>query len=57
MTLSLSEMTEAARAVATPLYADLPGDIAVSFEFFPPKTEAMERMLWESVATLTPLAP
>ncbi len=55
--LSLPQMTEAARALATPLYADLPGDIAVSFEFFPPKTEAMERTLWESVATLTPLAP
>ena len=57
MTLSLPQMAEAARALSTPLYADLPGDIAVSFEFFPPKTEAMERTLWESVATLTPLAP
>ena len=57
MTLSLAQMNEAARALGTPLYADLPGDIAVSFEFFPPKTEAMERTLWESVATLTPLAP
>lgn len=42
---------------AAPLYADLAGDIAVSFEFFPPKSEAMERTLWESVETLTPLAP
>lgn len=39
------------------IYADLPGDIAISFEFFPPKTEAMEKTLWESVETLTPLAP
>ncbi len=30
---------------------------AVSFEFFPPKTEAMERMLWESVARLAALSP
>ena len=57
MTLSLAQLNEAARALGTPLYADLPGDIAVSFEFFPPKTEAMERTLWESVATLTPLGP
>lgn len=32
-------------------------DIAVSFEFFPPKTEAMERQLWDSVETLAPLRP
>jgi methylenetetrahydrofolate reductase (NADPH) len=57
MSLSLPQMAEAARALGTPLYADLPGDIRVSFEFFPPKTEAMERTLWESVETLTPLAP
>lgn len=57
MTLSLAQMNEATRALATPLYADLPGDIAVSFEFFPPKTEAMARTLWESIATLTPLSP
>jgi len=57
MTLSLPQMAEAARALGAPLYADLPGDIAVSFEFFPPKTETMERTLWESVTALTPLAP
>jgi methylenetetrahydrofolate reductase (NADPH) len=39
------------------IYADLPGDVAISFEFFPPKTEVMERTLWESVETLTPLGP
>src|SRR5579859_3339345 len=32
-------------------------DIAVSFEFFPPKTEAMERQLWDAVETLAPLRP
>jgi methylenetetrahydrofolate reductase (NADPH) len=57
MTLSFPQMAEAARALGAPLYADLPGDIAVSFEFFPPKSETMERTLWESVETLTPLRP
>ncbi len=33
------------------------GDIEVSFEFFPPKTEKMEETLWESVQTLSPLGP
>jgi methylenetetrahydrofolate reductase (NADPH) len=31
--------------------------IAVSFEFFPPKDEGMEKILWESVERLKPLAP
>jgi methylenetetrahydrofolate reductase (NADPH) len=31
--------------------------IRVSFEFFPPKTEEMEKTLWEAVARLAPLAP
>jgi len=31
--------------------------IAVSFEFFPPKTEEMERTLWDSISRLAPLAP
>ncbi len=41
----------------SPLYADLPDDIGISFEFFPPKTEAMEKSLWEAVKTLEPLNP
>ena len=40
-----------------PLYADLAGDLNVSFEFFPPKTEKMEEQLWSAIETLTPLAP
>jgi len=32
-------------------------DISVSFEFFPPKTPAMEETLWHSVERLAPLAP
>jgi methylenetetrahydrofolate reductase (NADPH) len=31
--------------------------IRVSFEFFPPKTEEMEKSLWEAVGRLAPLAP
>ncbi len=33
------------------------GDIDVSFEFFPPKTEKMEEALWASIRRLAPLAP
>jgi methylenetetrahydrofolate reductase (NADPH) len=33
------------------------GDIEVSFEFFPPKTEAMEDTLWRSIRRLEPLRP
>jgi methylenetetrahydrofolate reductase (NADPH) len=29
----------------------------VSFEFFPPKTEAMEQTLWQSIERLAPLSP
>jgi methylenetetrahydrofolate reductase (NADPH) len=31
--------------------------LKVSFEFFPPKTEAMDQQLWQSVKRLEPLAP
>jgi methylenetetrahydrofolate reductase (NADPH) len=31
--------------------------ISVSFEFFPPKTDEMERTLWESIERLGPLQP
>ena len=44
-------------AASEPLFADAPGDIAVSFEFFPPKTEKMEEQLWDAVTQLAPLAP
>ncbi len=29
----------------------------ISFEFFPPKTEEMERSLWDTITRLAPLAP
>jgi methylenetetrahydrofolate reductase (NADPH) len=33
------------------------GAIEVSFEFFPPKTAAMEETLWNSIGRLEPLRP
>lgn len=33
------------------------GDIAVSFEFFPPKNEKMEETLWTSIRRLEPMRP
>jgi methylenetetrahydrofolate reductase (NADPH) len=33
------------------------GDINVSFEFFPPKTEKMEEALWTAIRRLEPLRP
>lgn len=47
-------------AVAHDLIADAAGSIGrqrVSFEFFPPRTEALEVQLWESIRKLEPLAP
>ena len=41
----------------TPLFAGLPGDVRVSFEFFPPKTEKMDAQLWEAITQLAPLDP
>ena len=57
MSISLVQMEEARRALDAPLFADVAGDAAVSFEFFPPKNEKMEATLWESVQTLSPLDP
>ena len=34
-----------------------PKQPAISFEFFPPKTEEMEKSLWETIKRLAPLAP
>ncbi len=33
------------------------GEIEVSFEFFPPKTSAMEETLWQSIRRLEPMLP
>ena len=57
MTPTLDQLQEAKTALGAPLFSDLPGDIDISFEFFPPKTEKMAETLWDSVATLSPLGP
>ncbi|MCB1502373.1 MAG: methylenetetrahydrofolate reductase, partial [Bauldia sp.] len=36
---------------------DAGSKLNVSFEFFPPKTEAMEQTLWASIERLAPLRP
>ncbi|MCJ2187023.1 methylenetetrahydrofolate reductase [NAD(P)H] [Novosphingobium beihaiensis] len=50
-------MTAAARPAELPLFGQMPGDISVSFEFFPPKSEKMEAQLWDAITQLAPLAP
>ncbi|GAA0667723.1 methylenetetrahydrofolate reductase (NADPH) [Sphingomonas insulae] len=57
MTISVNQLEEAQIALKAPLYADVAGDLDVSFEFFPPKSEKMEEQLWEAVRTLEPLGP
>lgn len=57
MTFSVNQLEEARRALEAPLYADVGGDVAVSFEFSPPKTDKAEVNLWQSIETLCPLNP
>lgn len=57
MSPTLDQMREAHTALEAPMFSDLPGDISVSFEFFPPKTDKMAETLWRSVETLGPLDP
>ncbi|MEQ8311584.1 MAG: methylenetetrahydrofolate reductase [Sphingopyxis sp.] len=57
MTSNLNALAEARRAAASPLFANLEGDVGVSFEFFPPKTEKMEAQLWDTFRTLEPFGP
>lgn len=45
------------RFADTPLFAGLPGDIKVSFEFFPPKSEAGEDAVLETVHSVARLDP
>ena len=40
-----------------PLFAHARGDIDVSFEFFPPKSDVMNETLWRSIEMLAPLQP
>ena len=53
----MNPRSETALAEHAPLFAEARGDIAVSFEFFPPKSEAMAATLWQSIETLAPLNP
>ncbi|MBV7266092.1 methylenetetrahydrofolate reductase [NAD(P)H] [Erythrobacter ani] len=57
MTPTLDQLHEARTAVDIPLFSGLPGDVDVSFEFFPPKSEKMEAQLWDAVQELKPLSP
>lgn len=57
MTPTLSQLHEYRTATDAPLFSGVPGDVAVSFEFFPPKSEKMEAQLWDAVTHLKPLAP
>ena len=57
MAPSYDALREARTALDTPLFAGLPGDIAVSFEFFPPRSDALMAQLWDVVTTLAPLNP
>jgi methylenetetrahydrofolate reductase (NADPH) len=57
MIFSLDQMQESKRALEAPLFAGLPGDAEISFEFFPPKNGKMEEQLWDAVVMLAPLAP
>jgi methylenetetrahydrofolate reductase (NADPH) len=50
-------MSDAADAQLTEAATRLRGPVAVSFEFFPPNDEQMERTLWSSVERLAPLRP
>lgn len=42
---------------ASRLTADKRPELQISFEFFPPKTDAMEEKFWESINKLAPLKP
>lgn len=45
------------RQTIIPVATPLPRDVRVSFEFFPPKTEAMDRTLWAAIQRLATLEP
>lgn len=57
MNVTLDQLHEARRAVDAPLFAGLPGDSEISFEFFPPKSDKMEAQLWDAIINLAPLRP
>ena len=44
-------------APGLPMTSDRGGGLAISFEFFPPRTDKMERDLWAAIERLEPLSP
>ena len=50
-------LTSPLSVAAAEFPARSPQRLKVSFEFFPPKTETMERTLWEAVERLAPIRP
>jgi len=57
MSDALDRRDEELTARDNPLFASLPGDLSLSFEFFPPRTAEMEAKLWDTVEQLKPLGP
>lgn len=53
----MSKIIEIGPGPERPLFADLAGDISVSFEFFPPKTDAAASQLHEAVDSLAACSP
>ncbi len=41
----------------SPQFTPINSALSVSFEFFPPKTQAMEKTLWRSIERLAPIEP
>ena len=50
-------MTDTTADAPAPLFARPQGDVDVSFEFFPPKSDAMKAKLWDAIERLAPLGP
>ena len=50
-------MTDTTADAPAPLFQRPHGDVDVSFEFFPPKTDKMQARLWSAIERLAPLAP
>ncbi|MEI9850971.1 MAG: methylenetetrahydrofolate reductase [NAD(P)H] [Sphingomonas sp.] len=57
MSVTMTQLEEARRALDAPLFADVAGDLDVSFEFFPPRNEAAEANAWAAIKALEPLGP
>ena len=53
----MNALAERALESHAPLFAGARGDLQLSFEFFPPKSDVMAATLWQSIATLAPLRP